>query len=220
VTETIHQALETKDMLPSQHLRDGGYVDAQNLVNSQSLDIQLISPVRSDSSWQAHAAQGFDVAHFAIDWDQQQATCPQGQVSTKWQPPFNRMGEDIIHVRFAKAACLACPLRTACTKAAVEPRELTLFPYPHHMALQAARQFQETPLFKQLYNARSGIEGTFSQSLRVHDLRHARYIGLAKTHLQHIFIALAINVARALAWLSGLKLAQTRTSHFAELAPS
>jgi len=88
------------------------------------------------------------------------------------------------------------------------------------MALQSARQFQETPLFKQLYNARSGVEGTFSQSLRVHDLRHARYIGLAKTHLQHIFTALAINVVRALAWLSGLELAQTRTSHFAALAPS
>jgi len=128
VTDTIHQALDAKDLLPSQHVLDGGYVDAQNLVNSQQLDIQLISPVRSDCSWQAHAAQGFDVAHFAIDWDQHQATCPQGQVSTKWQPALNRMGEDIIHVQFAKAACLVCPLRAACTKAVSEPRELTLFP--------------------------------------------------------------------------------------------
>jgi len=40
------------------------------------------------------------------------------------------------------------------------------------------------------------IEGTISQGVHVCDLRHARYRGLIKTHLQHVFTAIAINVAR------------------------
>ena len=48
-----------------------------------------------------------------------------------------------------------------------------------HDALRDARQFQLTPLFQAQYAARSGIEATIAQALRVHDLRHARYIGLA-----------------------------------------
>ena len=33
--------------------------------------------------------------------------------------------------------------------------------------------------------ARAGVEGSLSQGVRIAGLRQARYIGLAKTHLQH-----------------------------------
>jgi hypothetical protein len=48
-------------------------------------------------------------------------------------------------------------------------------------------------------------------------LRRARYIGLAKTHLQHVVTAAAMNLVRLGAWLAGTPLARTRQSAFVRL---
>jgi len=61
------------------------------------------------------------------------------------------------------------------------------------------------------------VKGTVSHGTRVYDLRHARYTGLAKTHLQHVFTAAAINVIRLVAWAQETPLAATRISPFARL---
>jgi hypothetical protein len=61
------------------------------------------------------------------------------------------------------------------------------------------------------------IEGTIALATEPYGLRRTRYIGLAKTHLQNICVSLAINVARAIAWLAGKPHAQTRCSRFAAL---
>jgi len=61
------------------------------------------------------------------------------------------------------------------------------------------------------------IEATHSQGIRRSALRRSRYIGLDKTHLQHILIATALNFIRLDAWLSGVPLAKTRFSRFKQL---
>jgi hypothetical protein len=43
---------------------------------------------------------------------------------------------------------------------------------------------------------------------------------MAKTHLQHVAIAAAINLDRLVAWLDARPRATTRTSRFAALAPA
>ncbi len=63
------------------------------------------------------------------------------------------------------------------------------------------------------------MEGTLSQGVRAYELRETRYIGLTKTHLQHILMAAGINIVRVVAWLQGIPRAKTRISHFAALAP-
>jgi IS5 family transposase len=65
---------------------------------------------------------------------------------------------------------------------------------------------------------RAGIEGTLSQAVRAFGLRRTRYRGLAKTSLQHVATAVAMNVERATAWLTGQPREKTRTSRFARLA--
>jgi transposase len=84
--------------------------------------------------------------------------------------------------------------------------------------MQAARQRQETEEFATDYARRQGIEGTLSQGVRAFGLRRARYRGQAKTHLQHVGTAVAINVGRVTDWLNEVPRAQTRCSHFAALA--
>jgi transposase len=83
--------------------------------------------------------------------------------------------------------------------------------------LQTARRWQESDEFKALYARRAGVEGSFSQGNRRCDLRHARYIGQAKTHLQNLVAAIAINLLRVIAWLEEVPRATTRVSPFAAL---
>ena len=58
------------------------------------------------------------------------------------------------------------------------------------------------------------MEGTLSQGIRVYGLRLARYIGEAKTALQHLLTAAAINFVRMATWLMEKPLAKTRVSAF------
>jgi len=219
LTETIHDALAEKDLLPSEHFVDTNYTKAQNLVSSRSEhDIDLVGPVQLDSSWQARAKQGYDITCFAVDWQAQVVTCPQGKRSQSWRPGKGDGGQDVIWVRFNRHDCSHCAQRDRCTKAKTAPRTLTLRPRLQHEALQAARQRQTTEEFKQRYNIRAGIEGTISQGIRSFALRRSRYIGLAKTHLQHVLTAAAMNLTRVFAWLEQIPRAQTRQSRFAALA--
>ena len=86
-----------------------------------------------------------------------------------------------------------------------------------YIALQAARQRQQTPEFLGLYALRAGVEATISQAVRSFGLRRSRYLGQAKTHLQHVTTAAAMNLVRLVRWISGDALAPTRQSHFSRL---
>ncbi|KAA0678167.1 transposase [Azospirillum brasilense] len=83
--------------------------------------------------------------------------------------------------------------------------------------LQDARRQQETEEWRRRYATRAGVEGTLAQALQLFDLRHCRYIGLAKTRLQHVLTAVALNIVRLDGWWTGRPLAKTRISHFAAL---
>lgn len=86
--------------------------------------------------------------------------------------------------------------------------------------LQRIRVQQTTPEWKARYERRAGIEGTISQGTRAFELRRSRYIGQAKTHLQHVLIVAAVNLIRFAAWKAGVPQAKTRTSRFALLKAS
>jgi transposase len=73
------------------------------------------------------------------------------------------------------------------------------------------------PEWKNLYNKRAGIEGTFSQGVRSVGLRRSPYRGLSKTYLQNIAIACAINLQRLTDYWNGIPPAPTLTSAFARI---
>lgn len=219
-TELIHDALAHKALLPQEHIVDAGYVDADLLVSSQTKhSIEVVGPVRPNTSWQAKLPGGYDISQFTVDWTTRTVTCPQGQTSTKWSPPLDGWDNEVINVKFPRQACRLCRSRALCTRSKTEPRELTLRPQAEHQALQTIRQQQHTPEWKERYNTRAGVEGTLSQGIRAFGLRQARYLGLAKVHLQHLLTAVALNVVRMVAWVNGMPHAKTRRSRFAALAP-
>jgi transposase len=218
MTSAIHAALRDRDLLPATHLIDSGYTGGELLVTSRAeYDVGLLGPARGDSSWQAKAGRGFDVTGFGIDWQARQVSCPQGKTSIHWSPWRTASGEEAIHVEFSKRDCTPCPARSDCTRAKREPRQITLHRREVHDALHQARRAQETEEWKRQYALRSGIEATISQAVRGFGLRRSRYLGLAKTHLQHVLTAAAINLARIDAWLCGVPLALTRSHRAARL---
>jgi len=219
VTGRIHADLAADGLLPREHLLDAAYLDADLLLRSRdAYGVALRGPVGPDPSWQARAQEGFEAACFAIDWEACRVTCPQGKVSHLWVPGRERHGQAVIRVTFHPRDCAACPCRAQCTRAARGPRKLGLRPREQHAMLQATRRHQQTAAFKEEYAARAGVEGTLSQGVRVCDLRQARYRGLAKTHLQHVVTATAINLYRLDDWWTETPREHTRQSAFAALA--
>ncbi len=210
MTNLIHTHLAERDLLPSEHIVDMGYVNSDHLVTSGERQIDLIGPVREDGSWQTRAAAGFGVACFAIDWEAQHATCPQGKTSVIWKPTMERQEIPVINIRFAHTDCVACPQRSQCVSSS-RSRALTIRDRPAYEAVAQARQRQTTEEFKNRYARRAGIEGTLSQGVRLGDLRRTRYIGLPKTRLLHLLVATALNLLRTASWLAETPLARTRT---------
>ena len=201
VVTTIHQNLAARELLPAEHLMDTGYVDAEVLVTSQAQhEVTVCGPVPPDTTWQKRAGEGFDLTCFIVDWAAEQVRCPLGKTSQQWLPHQDRHGNQGISVRFAKADCQACPARAACTKGENMGRQLGLRPRPQFEALQVARTAQTTAAFKHKYAARAGIEGTISEAVRMSELRRSRYRGQAKTHLQHVLTAVALNLGRLVVW--------------------
>jgi hypothetical protein len=217
MTAPIHDSLARRGLLPDEHLLDSGYPSADLLVESAArYGIALVTPMLADVSAQARAAANFDAGAFHVDFDTQQVTCPQGQRSASWSPTVQR-GTETIVVKFDTDTCRPCPARARCTTASRGGRQLTIRPRHVHHALQQARARQNTKAFKTTYALRAGVEGTIRQAVAVTDTRHARYRGLAKTHLEHLNSAVALNLIRLDAWFNGLPLDHTRTSHLSRL---
>jgi transposase len=215
----VHGSLAQQDLLPAEHLVDKGYTDSHVLVDSRrDYDVTIVGPVADDPSWQARAGQGFDKAQFLVDWERQVVTCPVGKQSISWLPNTYPKNGMMWEVRFARKDCTPCVQRSHCTKAKKEPRLLGLQTREQYEALQAARQRQTTEVFRRQYAARAGVESTHEQAIRRCGLRRCRYIGQAKTHVQHVITATAINIVRVAAWLEGMPRAKTRQSAFAALA--
>jgi transposase len=125
-----------------------------------------------------------------------------------------------IIVAFRTQDCTDCVARSRCTRAESTGRRLHLPPQEQYEALRAARSWYASEEGRQCDKCRAGIEGTLSQGVRAFGLRRTRYRGLAKTHLQHIATAAAINIDRLIAWLDERPRAATRASRFAALAPA
>jgi transposase len=224
-TAPIHDSLHKRDLLPGRHLVDTGYVDAELLVQSRErYQVELFGPTCYGASWQAREG-GFDRSQFTIDWERRQATCPEGKRSLDW--PAETVRRNTIHgkryeypathVSFSARDCQRCPSRAKCVRSPDRGRTLTLGSRRHDEALQQARSRIGSAEGRLEYQKRAGVEGTLSQGLRDCALRRGRYVGLAKTHLQHLASAAALNLERYWNHLEGRPVAKTRVSRFAAL---
>ncbi len=175
--------------------------------------IALIGPLLADTSAQARAGNGYARADFAVDYDSKTVTCPQGKTAASWTP-CGQHGKDAIVATFSASDCGPCPARGLCT--AGKRRQLSLPPRDLAEAQAAARTAGKTIPFQADYACRAGVEGTMHQAAS-HGARRARYRGLPKTRLDHVYMAAALNLLRLEAFWTGTPLDRQRTSHLARL---
>jgi len=213
--QPIHQALQVRDCLPAEHLVDMGYTSGPLLADSQTdFGVELVGLVVEKHPWQQ--ATGYEMDAFTIDWDNHVAICPRGKVSDTWTLKPHRREHDLIRIKFKAVDCKACPVHDLCTKH--ERRTLSFHEESVFSAVQTRKDEQHTDEFRKRYAKRAGVEGTISQGVFALGMRQSRYRGQAKTHLQFVFTAAAINVTRAINWLNDIPRKTTRPTRFGRLA--
>jgi hypothetical protein len=110
-----------RDLLPGTHLFDSGYVDADFRVMAQTQHlVDVVGPAFGSYSRQHQTGQGYDLQAFVIDWEAQQAHCPQGHTSVHWRPGHDVSGDPVMRIRFDGPTCRAWPARPACKTASRE----------------------------------------------------------------------------------------------------
>ncbi|MFG2177505.1 transposase [Streptomyces abikoensis] len=97
-------------------------------------------------------------------------------------------------VPFDKRQCQPCPESSLRTRGAA--RTVNFLPRHLHEIQARNRADQHDDQGRRLYASRSGVEGTVHELVTGHRARRCRYHGTAKTHVQHIFTAIAINIER------------------------
>ena len=117
---------------------------------------------------------------------------------------------------FSASDCGPCPARSLCTTSGKKRRQLTVLPRDLAEAQATARAAETTIPFQADYARRAGVEGTMHQAAS-HGARRARYRGLPKTRLDHVYMACALNLLRLEAYWTGTPLDRQRTSHLARL---
>ncbi|MFJ2008696.1 transposase [Streptomyces chartreusis] len=114
--------------------------------------------------------------------------------SHPWKPTLGDQHERL-SVLFPKPACRACEDRLACTgNTDGRARHVTLLPQRLQEIQTRVRREQDTEQWQHRYAIRASCEATVSETVHAHGLRHRRYRGIAKTHVQHVLTAAGANI--------------------------
>jgi transposase len=213
--EPIHEDLQGRDLLPDDHLVDRGYTSAPMLYDSQQdYGVNLLGPVWEKHTWQE--VNGYEIDAFTIDWENRTVTCPQGHTSNPWTMRDHRRNHELTRVKFKRVECEPCPVHDLCT---THPRRtLSFHEETVFKAVQCRKEEQHTDDWLKRYGKRAGVEGTVSQCVFALGMRRSRYRGLAKTHLQFVLTAAAMNLTRVVNWLNDKPRSETRFTQFGQLA--
>lgn len=197
--DDVHDLLQAQGVGAGEHYVDEGYATAEAVDKAARNGMELIGPLALDRSWQAKEGLGYDRNSFQIDWDQQQARCPQGKISSSWTAREHIGGQGAA-IRFHQRDCQPCPMRAHCTTSEYAGRQIVIGSQTLDAIQRRNRADRKDPDWQRRYHRRAGIEATISQAVRGFDIRDCHYIGVTKTRVQHVLTACAMNAARIADW--------------------
>jgi hypothetical protein len=181
---------------PTARYVDAAYVSGEKLAQAAAEGRPLIGPAQPAP----RLGQRFTTEDFQVSIAQRQALCPASQISSQCSR-LEIQATGKVNFRFEWSYhCAGCRLRQQCCGA--DQKHRTLLVGQYHDFLQGRRQEQQTPAFQLECHKRNALEGTQSELVRAHDLRHARYRGLPKARLQNYMIGAACNAKR---WIRRLQ---------------
>jgi hypothetical protein len=189
----IHQRLAQRELLPAEHLVDGGYTSVQlRAAAAREHQVDLIGPLHPAPPRSPRDAALYDRTAFTIDWKKQTVTCPDGKRAARWATP--RTNAPYVVATFTPRQCGPCPLKQRCTHG--KNRSLTFMPQDLGEIQDKGRSQQQTREWKQRYALRSGAESTISEFVQGHGMRRTRYRDQGKAHVGHVLTAIAVNIER------------------------
>ncbi|MEU0163274.1 transposase [Streptomyces sp. NPDC006261] len=162
--------LSRRGLLPAEHLVDNGYTSLVHLEQAaREHQVTVTGPLPANPTRQHRQGKGFARDDFHIDYEQQQVTCPQGQVSAGRHCPYptsSPTAAPLIVARFTKSQCRPWPARTQCTSTADSARTVGFPPRKLRDLQLRVRTGQQTPEWKARYAVRPGVEGTINARTR------------------------------------------------------
>ena len=188
---------------------DAGYAYGKVYHELEARDIEPLIPVKAEPK----PKNFIPLRRFKYDEANQIVCCPEGKVL--------RRSTKAWHGWYYKAStgdCKACSRKEACLSPRVSRRTIVIS--DGYAALLRARRrrhrwgIRETKIYRR---HRSYIEGVNAEAKRWHGMQQAVRRGLDNMAIQAYLTAAAINLKRAVNWLSDVPLAKTRQSHFAAL---
>lgn len=214
---SIQQRLQACDLLPDTHLTDAGYVNGLTIQSSLGYGVNLLGPISADTLGAPRKDTLLPSEAFAIDVENQQATCPGGHSVRLWSlyQRSSRKGRSLAAIAWDKKTCSQCPLRSQCLPPGHLQQVLRLSPY--YTLLTNRRAEQKNVAFRERYRRRAGIEATFSHLVTVHRARRTPYCGSAKTLCRYVALAVGVNLRRVALWEAGQSPQRQRLSYLPRL---
>ncbi len=131
-----------------------GYTSLPHLEQAtREHQVTVSGPLRSNPTRQHRRNEGFARDDFHIDYDRQQVTCPQDQVSAgRHGPcPTSPTAAPLIVARFTKSQCRPCPARAQGTASRESSRTMGFPPRELRDLQLRVRTEQQTPEWKTRY---------------------------------------------------------------------
>lgn len=188
-TEPLEETEEQTGYCPEEVVGDMAYGTADNRVDYEDMEVDLISPV--PEAVNGHGK--FSKDDFEIDLEAGEVTCPAGETTKKQYQARDHQDRPVPKFQFDGEVCQDCELRDKCTTSK-RGRSITL--NYHEEKLQEDRAYQETDEFEEKYNQRPLSEAKIREVMRTHGMRNSRYTGKRKTQMQMTWTAAVVNLKR------------------------
>lgn len=201
MTVSVIDVLAEREIQPGELFADTTFGSGRNAIEAERRGTEVVSPVAGPGAGRTEeASQGADTrltaADFQIDASAgEPSVCPAGQKAIDEYEECE--APERVELRFARATCEACPLRTRCPVAL--SRNLGIYVLEADLIkvnLERRRRAEASGEFRRRYAVRAGIEGTNSELKRAHGLGRLRVRGGLRVRLAVYLKALACNLKR------------------------
>lgn len=168
---------------------DAKYGTATNIAGLEKAGIKAYLPIPDLSQ----RTKYYPAKTFQYDADQDQYTCPQGEVI----PLHTKRNSELVFVYRAKAEiCNACPVKPECTGSKSGRHIFRSFFQEY---IDRVKERHETEAYKKAMRKRGvWVEPLFGEAKQFHQLRRFRLRGLEKVNIEGIMVATGQNLKRLL----------------------
>ena len=159
----------------------------RELTDPEGLNLEVFTPPT-----QRIPLTVFGPEQFTLSEDGKTLTCPAGQTTSQHERNANDTGEKF---RFSKKQCGNCAMRDQCLSKP-EAKSRTVIKNEYEAEYQSAQAKAQTSEYEKVRKEHPAIERKLSELVRRHDMRHARYRGLAKVRRQALLTCTTVNLKR------------------------